>query len=71
MPCYDERLLMFVLIVKVWRILDLQETNLSVMMPGDSIPSFLANAKPHGSTTDAELSDLLVSEARDTSQALR
>jgi hypothetical protein len=43
-------------------VLGLQETNLSVMMPGDSIPSFLAKAKPHGSPPGAEFSDLPVSE---------
>lgn len=49
----------------------LQETNLSVMMPGDSIPSFLAKAKPHGSASGADISDLLVTGAKDTSQTLR
>lgn len=52
-------------------ILGLQETNLSVMMPGDSIPSFLAKVKPHGSPTGAEFSELLASGAKDTSQILR
>ncbi|KAG0557756.1 hypothetical protein M758_11G151200 [Ceratodon purpureus] len=48
-----------------------QETNLSVMMPGDSIPSFLAKAKPHGSSSGVEFSDFHVSEAKNTSQTLR
>ncbi|XP_024403649.1 uncharacterized protein [Physcomitrium patens] len=39
-----------------------QETSLSVMMPGDSIPSFLAKAKPHGSPTDPHFSDSLGAE---------
>lgn len=42
-----------------------QETNLSVMMPGDSIPSFLAKAKPHGSASGADISDVLVTGAKD------
>lgn len=48
-----------------------QETNLSVMMPGDSIPSFLANAKPHGTSTDPAFSDSHESAAKDTSPTFR
>jgi len=51
---------------------ELQETNLSVMMPGDSIPSFLARPKPHGSASGADVSDVLVTGVKDdTSQTLR
>jgi hypothetical protein len=46
-----------------------QETNLSVMMPGDSIPSFLAKAKPHGSADLAESVPPI--RAKDALQTLR
>jgi hypothetical protein len=51
--------------------LGLQEPSLSVMMPGDSIPSFLAKAKPHGSVSGADFADLPVIGAKGAPQTRR
>lgn len=45
-----------------------EEANLSVLMPGDSIPRFLAWANPHGSPDHDDIPDQVPRPAKDDAQ---